>query len=71
MTWHPSIHPDIIAAAEATCTPKQLEVLHLYSHDLTDQTIATILGLTRQAVYQRRQLATDNIHRHLARESAA
>jgi DNA-binding CsgD family transcriptional regulator len=69
--WHPTTHPDIRNAAETTCTPKQLEVLKLASHDLSTQAIADILNLTRQAVHQRRQLAIDNIRHHLNQETAA
>jgi DNA-binding NarL/FixJ family response regulator len=49
-TWHADTPPWYRDAAETVCTPKQLEVLKLASHELTDQQIADRLGITRQAV---------------------
>jgi transcriptional regulator len=52
-TWHPTTPAWYLETAERVCTPKQLEVLQLASHELTDQQIADRLGITRQAVQQR------------------
>lgn len=53
-SWHPDTPAWYVETAERVCTPKQLEVLKLASHDLTDQQIAARLGITRQAANQRR-----------------
>lgn len=60
-TWHADTPAWYRDAAERVCTPKQLEVLKLASHDLTDQQIADRLGITRQAVHDRRALAHRNV----------
>lgn len=52
--WHPDTPPWYTHAANHACTAKQLEVLKLASHELTDQQIGDRLGITRQAVQQRR-----------------
>jgi DNA-binding CsgD family transcriptional regulator len=59
--WHPTTPDWYTQTAERVCTPKQLEVLQLASHDLTDQQIADRIGITRQAVQQRRMSATFTI----------
>jgi DNA-binding NarL/FixJ family response regulator len=51
--WHPTTPAWYLETAERVCTPKQLEVLQLASHELTNQQIADRLGITRQAVQQR------------------
>jgi DNA-binding CsgD family transcriptional regulator len=58
-TWHPTTPAWYLETAERVCTPKQLEVLQLFSRDLSDKTIANELGLTRQAVWQRRTTALE------------
>jgi DNA-binding CsgD family transcriptional regulator len=60
-SWHPTTPDWYVETAERVCTPKQLEVLQLASHELTDQQIAYRLGITRQAVQQRRLSATFKI----------
>jgi DNA-binding NarL/FixJ family response regulator len=60
-TWHPTTPDWYTQTAERVCTPKQLEVLQLASHDLTNQQIATRLGITRQAVEQRYHPACSKI----------
>jgi DNA-binding NarL/FixJ family response regulator len=60
-TWHPTTPAWYLETAERVCTPKQLEVLQLASHELTDQQIAYRLGITRQAVQQRRLSGSHSI----------
>jgi DNA-binding NarL/FixJ family response regulator len=60
-TWHPTTPSWYTQTAERVCTPKQLEVLQLASHELTNQQIADRLGITRQAVHERRVLAHRNV----------
>lgn len=60
-TWHPDTPAWYRDTAERVCTTKQLEVLRLTSHELSDQQIADRLDVTRQAVQQRRMTATFKI----------
>lgn len=61
--WHPDTPSWYAETADRVCTPKQLEVLKLASgsHDLSDQQIATRLGISRQAVQQRRDSGTKRV----------
>jgi predicted DNA-binding protein (UPF0251 family) len=70
--WHPSTPFWYSRAAEQVCTPKQLEALHLASHELSTQQIADRLGITRQAAWARYDAACRAIRTHLdTKESAA
>jgi DNA-binding NarL/FixJ family response regulator len=65
-TWHPTTPDWYTQTAERVCTPKQLEVLQLSSHELTDSQIGARLGVSRQAVQQRRLSATTSLYGHLS-----
>jgi predicted DNA-binding protein (UPF0251 family) len=70
-TWYADTPAWYRDAAERVCTAKQLEVLRLASHELTQREIADRLGITRQAVFERFNLASTKIRRHLEQEPAA
>lgn len=68
--WHAATPFWYSDTAEAVCTPKQLDVLRLASHDLSDQQIADVLDITRQAAYQRRTTAQHRIRQALTEGAA-
>jgi DNA-binding CsgD family transcriptional regulator len=68
--WHAATPFWYSDTAEQHCTPKQLDVLRLASHDLTDQQIADVLGITRQAAHQRRTTAANRIRQALTEGAA-
>jgi DNA-binding CsgD family transcriptional regulator len=69
--WHPTTPAWYLETAERVCTPKQLEVLKLASHDPALRWISDRLGITRQAVAARYADATRKIRIELEREDAA
>lgn len=55
--WPSSVSPDLRELAERVLTAKQLEVIKLVAWGYGDRRIASILGLGRDAVRDRRQRA--------------
>lgn len=70
-TWHPTTPPWYTETAERVCTPKQLEVLRLASHELTDTQIADRINISRQAVQQRRTGGQRTLTKHFGAQVAA
>jgi DNA-directed RNA polymerase specialized sigma24 family protein len=56
---------------ERVCTPRQVDVLKLQAHGYGTRRIAAILGVSRQAIKSRLEIARKRVERELERREAA
>ena len=69
--WPSSVSPDLRAIAERVLTEKELEVMRLVAWGWGQRRIASLLGITRDAVRDRAHRAKTKMLRELERLAAA